>query len=209
VLSPPSEHPTFVKKHNMAIRPNKNWIATKVNFQPYARLQPSDQGCRFLSVFAPVLPRSWPTSLLCPTTQIDSLARESAIHPRQMVRNGFSAERGLSDFACIPTRIFTALDLNSDVQFSSVKREIPGLTPIVIRGRMRLYAPDDCSIVITSVRRVSSRFASRTQSDNSHYDLELKTPQPHVSGSNPPSVSMPGQDALPFPRRLRQRVVLG
>jgi hypothetical protein len=30
---------------------------------------------------------------------------------------------------------------------------IPGLTPIVIRGRMRLYAPDDCSIVITSVRR--------------------------------------------------------
>jgi hypothetical protein len=24
------KHPTFVKKHNMAIRPNKNWIATKV-----------------------------------------------------------------------------------------------------------------------------------------------------------------------------------
>ena len=36
----PSEHPAFVKKHNMAIRPNKNWIATKVNFQLYARLQP-------------------------------------------------------------------------------------------------------------------------------------------------------------------------
>jgi hypothetical protein len=40
---PPKKHPTFVKKYNMAIRPNKNWIATKVNFQPYARLQLSDQ----------------------------------------------------------------------------------------------------------------------------------------------------------------------
>jgi hypothetical protein len=118
--------------------------------------------------------------------------------PGRCVRNGFSAERGLSDFACIPTRIFTALDLNPNVQFSSVKKEIPGLTPIVIRGRMRLYAPDDCSIVITSVRRESSRFASRTHRITPDYDLELKTPQAHIRGSNPPSVSMPGQDRCRF-----------
>jgi chemotaxis protein CheD len=37
-------------------------------------------------------------------------------------------------------------------------------------------------------------------SDKSHYDLEVKTPQVHVSGSNPPSVTMPGQDACRFSR---------
>jgi hypothetical protein len=68
------------------------------------------------------------------------------------------AERGLSDFACIPARIFTALDSTFFVApaLSRVEgdllgnTEIPGLTPIVIRGRMRLYAADNCSIVITS-----------------------------------------------------------
>ena len=125
--SPPTEHPAFVKKNNMAIRPNKNWIATKVNFQLYARLQPSDQGCRFLSVFAPVLPRSWPTFAFVPNDTIDSLVSQVG-NSSQADASGtiFRAERGLSDFACIPTRIFTALDLSSNVQFSSVTPKYPG-----------------------------------------------------------------------------------
>jgi hypothetical protein len=111
----------------MAIRPNKNWIATKVNFQPYARLQPSDQGCRFLSVFAPVLPRSWPTIAFVPNDP-DRFVAKPVGNPSQADASGtiFRAERGLSDFACIPTRIFTALELNFEVQFSSVKQKYPG-----------------------------------------------------------------------------------
>jgi hypothetical protein len=90
------KHPAFVKKHNMAIRPNKNWIATKVYVQPYARLQPLRSRLSFLSVFAPVLPRSYPDLAFVPNDPIDSLDRpalsrvegRSAIHPRHMVRNG-------------------------------------------------------------------------------------------------------------------------
>jgi hypothetical protein len=55
----------------------------------YARLQPSDQGCCFMSVFAPVLPRSWPTFAFVPNDTIDSLRSKSAMHPRQMRQERF------------------------------------------------------------------------------------------------------------------------
>jgi hypothetical protein len=45
--SPPSEHPTFVKRFGTAIRPNTFWIAAKVNFQLYARLWPTRSGPTF------------------------------------------------------------------------------------------------------------------------------------------------------------------
>jgi hypothetical protein len=78
------KHPTFVKKYNMAIRPNKNWIATKVNFQFYARLQPIRSRlplpvrlCAGSATFLADL-------AFISNDPIDSLDSESAIHPRQM-----------------------------------------------------------------------------------------------------------------------------
>jgi hypothetical protein len=91
-FSPPLKHPTFVKKHNMAIRPNKNWIATKVNFQLYARLQPirsrlplPERLCAGSATFLADLafvPNDTIDSLACP--ELVEGQSQSAIHPRQM-----------------------------------------------------------------------------------------------------------------------------
>jgi hypothetical protein len=73
----------------MAIRPNKNWIATKVNFQLYARLQPIRSRLPF-----PVRPCAGSVSFLADLAfvlndPIDSLRSQSAIHPRQMRQERF------------------------------------------------------------------------------------------------------------------------
>ena len=158
----------------MAIRPNKNWIATKVNFQPYARLQP----IRSRLPFPERLCAGSATFLadLCFCTQRhDRFVVKPVGNASQADASGtVLAERGLSDFACIPTRIFTALELNGCVRFSSVKREIPGLTPIVIHGRMRLYAPDDCSNVFMSVRRDNQNAFSPRRREEREADQEKR-----------------------------------
>jgi hypothetical protein len=163
----------------------------------------------FLSVFAPVLPRSWPTFAFVPNNpdRFVGIAK-SAIHPRQMVGNGFSRTRTIR-FRVHPHPDFhrARFELRSSILLG--KAEIPGLTPIVRRGRMRLYAPDDCSIVITSVRRVSSRQAGRTQSDNSRIRSGGEDSTTSRQRLEPAEREYARTGRLPFPRRLRQRVVLG
>jgi hypothetical protein len=102
---------------------------------------------------------------LCPTTQIDSLRRKSAMHPRQMRQERFFGRTRTIRFRVHPhpdfhraRPSFFGTPALSRVEGSLLgNTEIPGLTPIVLRGRMLLYAPDDCSIVITSVRRSKSK----------------------------------------------------
>jgi hypothetical protein len=56
----------------MAIRPNKNWIATKVYVQPYAQAAADcDPSHCFLRVLAPVLHRPERFSLNTPRDPID------------------------------------------------------------------------------------------------------------------------------------------
>jgi hypothetical protein len=164
LLSPPLKHPAFVKRFGTAIRPNNNWIAAKANFQLYARLWPTRSGLTFPERLCAGSASSR-TFLPKTSPRPDRFAEREKRSSRHMSSGRQESRTRTIRFRVHPHPDFHRARLELRRSRLLGNTEIPGLTPIVLRGRMLSYAPDDCSIVITSVRRSKSKNSSpqRTQ----------------------------------------------
>ena len=192
-FSPPMKHPAFVKRFGTAIRPNTFWIAAKVNVQLYARLWPTRSGLKF------------PERLCAGSASSRTFLPKTSPRPDRFAERGERSFRHISSgrqegrTRTIRFRVHPHPDFHR--ARSELRRsDLLGNTRNT-RANANCHTWQDASV---RPRRLFHRHyvgskgklatCESIPSDNSHYDLELKTPQAHVSGSNPLSMSMPGQD---------------
>jgi hypothetical protein len=133
-----------------------------------------------------------------PNDVIESSDKESAMHPRQMRQERFFGRTRTIRFRVHPHPDFhraraelRCSDLLGNTRNTRANANCHTWQDASVRPR-RLFHRH----YVGSKGKLAT--CESIPSDNSHYDLELKTPQAHVSGSNPPSVSMPGQDRCRF-----------